>query len=30
MADWLRSRGHTPQFIEWAKRDETAAPRTEG
>ena len=30
MADWLRSRGHTPQFIEWAKRDENAAPRTEG
>jgi NAD+ diphosphatase len=20
MADWLKSRGHTPEFIEWAKR----------
>ena len=29
LADWLRSRGHTPQFIEWAKRDESAAPRAE-
>jgi NAD+ diphosphatase len=21
LADWLRSRGHTPEFVEWAKRD---------
>ncbi len=21
LADWLRSRGHAPQFIEWPRRD---------
>jgi len=29
LADWLRSRGYTPQFIEWARRDDSAAPRAE-
>jgi hypothetical protein len=26
LADWLTSRGHTPQFIDWPRRDVPAQP----